>query len=61
MDTESVENLLLAAVDLPFHRNETGVSLTTGLEYGMERQNVKWNGFISECTLLQLTCVTVIV
>ena len=34
--SNSLEILLPAAVDLLFHRNETGVSLTTGLEDGME-------------------------
>ena len=33
--SKSLEILLPAAVDLLFHRNETGASLTTGLEYGM--------------------------
>ena len=50
-----------AAVDLLFHSNETEqVSLTTGLEYGMEQQNGKWNGKWNGLlnTQLQLTCVT---
>ena len=45
--SKSLEILLPAAVDLLFHRNETGASLTTGLEYGMERQNGKWNGLVN--------------
>ena len=46
--SKSLEILLPAAVDLLFHSNETEQALlTTGLEYGMERQNGKWNGLVN--------------